>query len=128
MGDAGWSLRNLSKYFENGEGPLVEFKQSKSSSLTKEINAFANTEGGTIYIGVADDNKTIVGCDLTNRERSEIQNIGTACDPHVHMLISPFDYKGKKITAVEVLESLDKPVHCSEGFFLREGANSQKNE
>ena len=35
-------------------------------------------------------------------------------------------HQGKEITAVTIPESRDKPVQCGEGFFLREGANSQK--
>ncbi len=109
----------------NGEGTLVEFKRAKSDSLAREIVAFANTAGGTIYIGV-DDNNHVVGFNPTNRERSEIQNIGYSCTPRILLSISTFNYDGKKVTAIEVPESRDKPVQCPEGFFLREGANSQK--
>jgi len=35
-------------------------------------------------------------------------------------------FEGVKLLVVSVEESLDKPVHCSKGFFLREGPNSQK--
>ena len=42
------------------ESETIELKQDYSESIRKDIIAFANTSGGTIYIGVADDG-TVVG-------------------------------------------------------------------
>jgi len=124
-GDLRMDLAQFEQVLANGEGTLVEFKSSTSTSIAKEIAAFANTAGGTIYIGINDHNQ-VVGCPLTNRMRSEIQSIGTGCNPRIHLDISSFEYNGKSIITIAVPESLDKPVQCSDGFFLREGANSQK--
>ncbi|MCE8425366.1 MAG: putative DNA binding domain-containing protein [Candidatus Methanoperedens sp.] len=110
---------------EEGEGTLIEFKQSFSPSLAKEISAFANTAGGRIFIGV-DDHNNVVGCPLTNEKKSRIQDVGNNCIPRVHLVIDSFLYDDKEIIVVTVPESRDKPVQCSDGFFLREGANSQK--
>jgi ATP-dependent DNA helicase RecG len=110
---------------EEGEGTLIEFKQSFSPSIAKEISAFANTAGGRIFIGV-DDRNNVVGCPLTNEKKSRIQDVGNNCVPRVHLLIHSFLYDDKEIIVVTVPESRDKPVQCGEGFFLREGANSQK--
>ncbi len=115
----------IEQILENGEGALVEFKQSASASLAKEMVAFANTAGGTIYIGISDDNR-VIGCPMTNRMRSEIHNLGNNCSPRITPVIESFTYKGKEVVAIEIPESQDKPVQCSDGFFIREGANSQK--
>ena len=40
----------------------VEFKAQFVDDIYKEIIAFANTDGGTVYIGI-DDNGDIVGID-----------------------------------------------------------------
>lgn len=37
------------------EGQHLEFKRSVGAGTIKAIIAFANTDGGTIYIGVNDD-------------------------------------------------------------------------
>lgn len=110
---------------QEGEGTFIEFKSSFSSSLAKEIVAFANTAGGRIFIGV-DDNNNIVGASLTNDTKSRIQDIGNSCTPRVPLQIESITYHGKEIIVITVPESRDKPVQCGEGFFLREGANSQK--
>ena len=41
------------------ETPTVELKRTFTPSLKKEIVAFANTNGGTVYIGVEDDGNVI---------------------------------------------------------------------
>jgi len=110
---------------QEGEGTLIEFKSSFSSSIAKEIVAFANTAGGRIFIGI-DNNNEIVGSSLTNDAKSRIQDIANSCTPRVPIQIESLIYDDKEITVVTVPESRDKPVQCSDGFFLREGANSQK--
>ena len=42
------------------ESETVELKQELTKNIKKEIVAFANSKGGTIYIGVNDD-ETIKG-------------------------------------------------------------------
>ena len=44
------------------EDSNTEFKEVYVNDVKKEVVAFANTEGGTIYIGISDDGK-IVGLD-----------------------------------------------------------------
>ena len=41
------------------ETPTIELKRMYTPALKKEIVAFANTNGGTIYIGVEDDGNVI---------------------------------------------------------------------
>jgi ATP-dependent DNA helicase RecG len=57
-----------------GEGQFIEFKESISNSVAREIVAFANAEDGRIYVGVADD-KTVKGIALTNKLLSEVQDL-----------------------------------------------------
>lgn len=115
----------LEQILQEGEGTLIEFKQSLSSSLAKEIVAFANTAGGRIFIGI-DDNNNVIGCPLTNRTKSDIQVIGNSCTPQVPLQIGSMTYNDKEVIIIKIPESRDKPVQCSEGFFLRKGATSQK--
>ncbi len=106
---------------KNGEGYRTEFKERLSSSLAKELCAFANASGGTVFLGVSDDGK-ITGCTLDNSLKSNIQNLVANCQP-------PFSVDIRQegnVALIEVFEAENKPVHCSEGLFLRQGANSQK--
>ncbi|MCK4762463.1 MAG: putative DNA binding domain-containing protein [Candidatus Aminicenantes bacterium] len=118
-------IKQFEEILKSGEGTLIEFKKSVSAALGREISAFANTAGGRIFIGI-DDNNKITGCTLTNKIKSQIQDIANNCDPRAALYIETIRYEGKDIVLVTVPESIDKPVQCSEGFFLREGPNSQK--
>ena len=117
--------RQFEEILKSGEGAMIEFKKSVSSALGREISAFANTAGGRIFVGI-DDKNDIKGCQLTNQVKSRIQDIANNCDPRVPVKIKPFKYKNQEVIVITVPESADKPIQCSEGFFLREGANSQK--
>lgn len=110
---------------QEGEGTLIEFKKSYSPSIVKEIVAFANTAGGTIFIGI-DDSNNVVGFQLNNETKSRIQDIANNCKPRIPVKIESVFYDGKEVILIKVPENRDKPVQCSEGFFYREGANSQK--
>ena len=45
----------LRRLISLGEGQSLEFKQSLPDDLGRELCAFANSAGGKILIGVADD-------------------------------------------------------------------------
>ena len=57
------------------ESETIELKSSVVADLCKEVIAFANTKGGTLYIGV-EDNGTVIGVDSTDRVTSQINNMG----------------------------------------------------
>lgn len=64
-----------------GEGLRAEFKENiDSKNIGKEMVAFANTEGGRIFIGI-NDKKEIKGIEITNKQKSELQDIARNCDP-----------------------------------------------
>ena len=48
------------------ESETIELKSSVVADLCKEVIAFANTRGGTLYIGV-EDNGTVIGVDSADR-------------------------------------------------------------
>jgi|GEM_PF-165856 len=117
--------RQFEQILKSGEGAMVEFKKTVSSSIGREICAFANTIGGQIFVGI-DDKNNVIGCKLTNQVKSRIQDIANNFDPRVLIKIKSLKYEDKEAIVITVPESADKPVQCSDGFFIREGANSQK--
>ena len=106
---------------QEGEGQFIEFKESLDKTFAKEVAAFANASGGKIFLGVGDDNK-IKGINITNRLKSQIQDIANNCDPSISIKFEEF----KNILIVVVDEKNDKPYSCSSGFYMRIGPNSQK--
>jgi len=115
------NIQNLDDVLQLGEGQYIEFKESFDKSFAKEIVAFANASGGIIYLGIT-DSCTIKGVSVTNKLKSQIQDIAHNCDPSIIISLSEI----KNILAVEIKEGENKPYSCSLGFYMRMGANSQK--
>lgn len=111
-------LRTL---IQQGEGTTLEFKESLSASFARELVGLANTSGGTILLGVRDDG-SVVGVKDSNNLRARIQDIARNCDPPVKVQAEPTG----QVLVVRVHESKAKPVQCSDGFFSRRGAVTQK--
>ena len=56
------------------ESPILELKRQVVDDIRKTVIAFANTQGGTIYIGV-DDDGTILGVENLDAEMLRISNM-----------------------------------------------------
>ncbi len=104
-----------------GEGYRIEFKQSLDKSLLEEVCAFANSSGGYILIGVADD-KTIKGVNISHRQLSQIQDMLIRLQPKLDIIVTA----KKNLIVICVPEGSEKPYSSPRGFFMRVGANSQK--
>ncbi len=113
----------LALVLEEGEGYTLEFKQAVNSDLPKELVAFANASGGRIFIGVNDHNK-VIGIVVTNKIISQIQSMAAACDPPVAIEIERLVQQS--IIVIHIPEGANRPYRCNKGFYLRNGANSQK--
>ena len=112
---------DLEFLIQQGEGTTLEFKENLSSSFAREVVALANTIGGKILLGVSDSG-SVIGVKDTNTLRGRVQDVARNCDPPVKVLAEPVD----GVLAIHVRESNAKPVKCSEGFFWRQGAVTQK--
>ncbi len=104
-----------------GEGYHIEFKQALDKSLIEEVCAFANSSGGHILMGVA-DNGIVKGIDTDNRIRSKIQDTVNRLQPKLDISIEVKE----DIIVIHVPEGHEKPYGSPRGFFMRVGANSQK--
>ena len=113
--------KELDYILQNGESYYVEFKENVNKSLSKEITAFANASGGRIYIGVSDSGE-INGIRITNKLKSQIQDCANNCLPSVNIYFEEFE----NILIVDIPEGTEKPYQCSDGFYIRMGANAQK--
>jgi len=67
------TFEELEDIIKQGENQNVEFKEKISNSFLNEIVGFANATGGKLLLGVCDDGK-IIGTDISNKQRSNIQN------------------------------------------------------
>ena len=107
------------------EGYRIEFKQALDKSLIREVSAFANSGGGCILLGVADDG-SIKGIGIDNRFLSKVQDVLNSLQPKLNIELEIKTLKGKKLLILHVPEGHQKPYKCPSGFYMRIGANSQK--
>ena len=97
--------KELDFILRQGEGQFIEFKEDLDKSLAKEIVAFANAQGGRIFLGVTDTG-TIKGISSANRLKSQIQDIARNCDPSIKIDIKIFE----NLLIVEVNEGDNKEI------------------
>tara|TARA_Y100000310_G_C20611760_1_gene778364 strand:+ start:114 stop:1472 length:1359 start_codon:yes stop_codon:yes gene_type:complete len=114
------------------ENQTIEFKRSlaERNEILDTISAFANTKGGTIYVGV-DENKNgsvkeITGISIKGREIENLTNeIKQNTDPIIFPSIEIKKIEEKKVLLVEINESLIKPVFAGKGrAFKRVGKSN----
>ncbi len=108
-----------------GEGYNIEFKKRLSKDISNEICSFLNSSGGTILVGINDDNN-VEGIVITNEIRSNLQATINSINPKPEIKIEEFDYNGKTIIAIECPSGNNKPYICSGSIYVRMGSNSQK--
>ena len=111
----------------------VEFKRQIVESLKKEVIAFANSEGGTVYIGV-DDDGSVVGIDDTDDTMLRAtQMIRDSIKPDVLPFVHIQSVKMDKKSVVEIRVSVgtDRPYYLEKeglrpkGVYVRKGSSSQ---
>src|SRR5690606_18829923 len=122
------STNEIKSLIASGEGYNVEFKKSipsKVKEVTEEICAFANASGGTLFIGV-DDNNVIQGVIFNNVKRSALQNSINEITPVLHCEIYNVNIDAKDIVIIEVPSGVNKPYVLSGAIYVRQGPNSQK--
>ena len=86
-----------------GESKNVEFKEMpprNSEKYTKMVVAFANSQGGRLVFGVADETREIVGIDeaILFQTMDSITNaISDSCVPQIVPEIEPVTIQGKTV-------------------------------
>jgi ATP-dependent DNA helicase RecG len=92
------TIEELKIIIKEGESYKIEFKESLTSEIARELTAFANSAGGRIFLGIS-DNGNIKGIKITNSLLSNIQTIATNCDPPINIDI---EVEGGDTTSFQV--------------------------
>ena len=107
----------------------IEFKLQFTDELYKEVIAFANTDGGVIYIGI-DNNGNAVGIDNVDDNYTRITNgIRDAIMPDVTMFVK-YTIQENRVVRITVGEGSYKPYYLKStglkpsGVFVRQGTSS----
>ena len=114
------------------ESETLELKEIVVEDIKKEIIAFANSAGGTLYVGVADDGG-IVGVENPDTVIQQISNmVRDSIKPDITMFIryTAKNVEGKQIVAVEIQRGTGRPYYLAkkglrpEGVYVRQGTSS----
>lgn len=114
------------------ESKTIEFKREYTDDIKKTVAAFANTDGGTVYIGIQDDG-TVIGLTdtddtilrMTNAIRDAIRpdvTLFTECDIE--------EIEGRQVVSVMVQRGTARPYYIAkkglrpEGVYVRQGAST----
>ena len=113
----------------NIETENIEFKSQFTEDIYKEVIAFANTDGGIVYVGI-DNNGNAVGLTDVDQEYTRITNgIRDAIMPDVTMFVR-FTIQENKVVRITVSEGSNKPYYLKgkglkpSGVYVRQGASS----
>lgn len=115
---------------EHTESSQVEFKQSVCAGAIKTIIAFANTEGGDLYIGVSDSGE-VTGVDDLDEELTKLSSMmrdSIRPDILMNCSVRVEELEGKNVIVVRVQQGTKRPYYLAskgprpEGVFIRSGA------
>ena len=105
------------------ENQSIEYKESWRDEYLRWICGFANAQGGTIYIGI-DDNQQVVGVSNSHRLLEDIPNkivttLGIVCD------VNLLEREGKEVIEI-IVEPSNMPIAYKGEYHVRSGATKQQ--
>lgn len=111
------------------ESERIEYKSQMIDDIYKEVIAFANTDGGAIYLGI-DDKGNLIGIDNVDETYTRLTNgIRDAIAPDVTMFVR-YVLQDNKVIRIEVGEGSYKPYYLKSkgmkptGVYVRQGVSS----
>ena len=115
------------------EGKTLEFKRDLSSprNLLKTLVAFANSAGGVVLIGVADE-RTVIGLEQPLDDEERLDNlIGDAIAPRLVPNVEILSWQDRSILAVEVFPGSNRPYYLKsegqpDGVYVRLGSSNRQ--
>lgn len=113
----------------NFETENIEFKSQFTEEIYKEVIAFANTDGGIVYVGIDNDGNAIGLTDVDNEYTRITNGIRDAIMPDVTMFVR-FAVQENKVVRITVSEGSNKPYYLKgkglkpSGVYVRQGTSS----
>ncbi len=111
------------------ENSNTEFKREYTDSIRKAVVAFANTDGGCIYVGIEDDGTVVGVADIDDVQKRVISLCRDGIQPDVMMFLScdRTVIEDKDVIRLQVQRGTDCPYYLKgkgirpEGVYVRRG-------
>ena len=115
----------LIEIIKKGESETVEFKENFDKEAIETAAAFANTKGGSIFIGVSDSGK-IRGVMLGKETlRNWINQVSQSTEPRIIPGVEPGKIENKDVVKIQIKEFPIKPVSAKGKCFRRVGNSNR---
>jgi len=111
------------------ETEKIEFKSNALGDIYKEIIAFANTDGGTLHIGISDNGEVTPLPDVDDTYTRITNGIRDAIAPDVTIFVK-YTFADNKVIHIEIGEGSYKPYYLKSkgikpsGVYVRQGSSS----
>ena len=114
------------------ESKTIEFKREYTDDIKKTVVAFANSDGGTIYIGIQDDGIITGVSDADDTILRMTNTVRDAIRPDVTLFVEcDIELReGKNVVAVTMQRGTARPYYIGkkglrpEGVYVRQGAST----
>lgn len=108
------------------ENQYVEFKQSFNTTVIETLVAFANSKGGTVYVGV-EDNGEVKGISFGKETVAQIVNeIKFKTIPALIPDVEVVEFSGQFVLLLSVQEYPVKPVSTQGRYYKRVGNSNHQ--
>jgi hypothetical protein len=121
---------SLEDALKNGESLLIEFKEGQAVvPLQRAIAAFANTNSGTIFLGV-NNNAEVVGidCDTAQKKDEQLQRVrnltAQAIKPTISVHVDFIVHQGKTVVRIFVPRGEQPLYYLNHEIYVREQTSS----
>lgn len=110
---------DMNRLIESGESQTVEFKTSFYRETIETLVAFANAQGGTVLVGVADDG-LVKGVTIGKESLNDwLSQIKSATSPSIIPDIDAVTMGGKTVVTICINEYPVKPVNTKGKYYKR---------
>ncbi len=116
---------DLRKLLAHGESVTVEFKESFSREAIETAGAFANTQGGTVFIGLSRRGRPVGIQTDPDTLKDWANQIVQGTEPRVIPDVRTLTLAGEAIVAIHIRESPIKAVSVRGRCYRRVGASNR---
>jgi len=110
---------NINELIRIGESLTLEYKSSFDRKSIETLVAFANANGGTVLVGVA-DNGAVLGVSLGKETLNKwLGQVKSSTSPSIIPDIETFDIDGRTVVVIHVSEYPVKPISTRGKYFKR---------
>lgn len=119
----------LRQRIARGENPHTEFKRAlpANSELARQVVCFANSDGGQIIVGVADDGQVIGVADTDSLLLRIDQVAFDGCTPPVTVVPEILALDGRDVVVVHIPKGDERPYGTRDGrYYVRSGVRCRQ--